>query len=464
MKKLLLVVACFASTIALAQNNMLDTSIWAEGTGNFSGWSAYGGATKSERISGEDGWGNTSVLWVSLPSSASVGDGGYYSPYVNIDPTKTYRVTTWLKKTGTADGTSYFGLHSRSGTTQSTQYFGGNVTSNPYFWSGDLPEFDKWYLLVGYIHPNSYTGGYQGAMYEGDTGEVVANFIDYKFSPDATQLRNRALLFRSETPTDRQYHWAPTIYEVNGLEPTIEELRNAGGNTGGDSGLWAANGDDIHNINTGNVGVGTDTPARTLTVEGADTTESTLLVRNTSYSSTDAAGTASLQFAFANHFGPVLEATKFSTNISGLNFYGEYGFNVPQLAMTIRPTANGPRVGIGTDSPDEALTVKGTIHTQEVIVDLQGAVAPDYVFYKDYDLRTLQEVQEHIDTHGHLPNIPSAKQMEADGVKLKEMNLKLLEKIEELTLYILEQNRLNMQQQEALQEMRKELEALKSEK
>jgi len=95
-------------------------------------------------------------------------------------------------------------------------------------------------------------------------------------------------------------------------------------------------------------------------------------------------------------------------------------------------------VGIGTTTPDAKLTVKGNIHTQEVKVDLQGAVAPDYVFKEDYNLRSLEQVDAYIKENGHLPNIPSAAEMEKEGVLLKEMNLKLLEKIEELTLYVIE--------------------------
>lgn len=101
------------------------------------------------------------------------------------------------------------------------------------------------------------------------------------------------------------------------------------------------------------------------------------------------------------------------------------------------------KLSIGTtgDDPDYDLTVKGKIHAQEVRVDLDGAIAPDYVFYTDYDLSSLNEVEAYITKNGHLPNIPSAKQMEANGVNLKEMNLKLLEKIEELTLYTIQQEK-----------------------
>ena len=97
-------------------------------------------------------------------------------------------------------------------------------------------------------------------------------------------------------------------------------------------------------------------------------------------------------------------------------------------------------VGIGIDNPDEKLTVKGNIHSQEVRVDLAGVIAPDYVFEKKYNLMPVDEVEKFINTEGHLPKIPSAEELERDGLNLKEMNLKLLEKIEELTLYIIEQN------------------------
>lgn len=96
-------------------------------------------------------------------------------------------------------------------------------------------------------------------------------------------------------------------------------------------------------------------------------------------------------------------------------------------------------VGIGTVNPDAALAVNGQVHAEEVKVDTN--VAPDYVFNDDYTLRPLAEVQGYIRENHHLPEIPSAKEMETDGVKLGEMNMLLLKKVEELTLYILEQDK-----------------------
>lgn len=105
-------------------------------------------------------------------------------------------------------------------------------------------------------------------------------------------------------------------------------------------------------------------------------------------------------------------------------------------------------VGIGTSIPDSKLAVKGSIHSEEVKVDL-SVPAPDYVFDTDYKLTPLETIQRYIKQNNHLPNIPSAKELEAHGVELGAMSMKLLEKIEELTLYILEQQeRLDLQKSE----------------
>ncbi|HRK55437.1 MAG TPA: tail fiber protein [Cyclobacteriaceae bacterium] len=113
-------------------------------------------------------------------------------------------------------------------------------------------------------------------------------------------------------------------------------------------------------------------------------------------------------------------------------------FRTQNLArMTIIEDGN---VGIGTETPDSKLTVKGIIHTQEVKVDLNGSVAPDYVFEKDYPLTSLEELKSYIEQNKHLPEVPSAKEMEEEGINLKEMNLLLLRKIEEMTLHLIDQN------------------------
>jgi hypothetical protein len=110
----------------------------------------------------------------------------------------------------------------------------------------------------------------------------------------------------------------------------------------------------------------------------------------------------------------------------------------------------GGNVGIGTQNPNQKLTVNGTIYGKEVKVDL-NVPGPDYVFEKDYKLPSLEDIKSYIDQHKHLPEVPSAKEMEQNGIKVSEMNMILLKKVEELTLYVIELKKEN-------QEIKKQLE------
>ncbi|GAA3647388.1 tail fiber protein [Flavivirga jejuensis] len=178
---------------------------------------------------------------------------------------------------------------------------------------------------------------------------------------------------------------------------------------------------------SGNVGIGISTPNYLLDVISSDFVVS-------KFSRSGSSGGASLQIDNASGTG------SWQLGVGSNNHFGIYKNNGSLFGQQLIIQDNG-NVGIGTTTPDSKLTVKGNIHTNEVKVDLLGAIAPDYVFYKDYDLKTLQEVENYISEKGHLPNIPSAKDMEDAGIKLKEMNLKLLEKIEELTLYTINQEK-----------------------
>ncbi|SEK30314.1 hypothetical protein SAMN04487910_0202 [Aquimarina amphilecti] len=146
----------------------------------------------------------------------------------------------------------------------------------------------------------------------------------------------------------------------------------------------------------------------------------------------------------------------FIKRVQANNSYGIY----QQGETTQNYFAGNVSIGTTLDDPDYALTVKGKMHVQEVKVDLLGAIAPDYVFYKDYNLKTLEQVEAYINLEGHLPNIPSALEMEEEGVNLKEMNMKLLEKVEELTLYTIAQEKAIKEQKEVNQKLENRLERL----
>ena len=103
-----------------------------------------------------------------------------------------------------------------------------------------------------------------------------------------------------------------------------------------------------------------------------------------------------------------------------------------------------------TDEAD--LRVAGTVTSGEVVVTETGWA--DFVFEEGYDLPLLEEVKTYIEHEGHLPDIPSAKEVEREGVALGKMNAKLLQKIEELTLYAIKRQEEAEKLGEAMQTLR----------
>ena len=120
----------------------------------------------------------------------------------------------------------------------------------------------------------------------------------------------------------------------------------------------------------------------------------------------------------------------------------------------MRIQRNG-EVKIGTRSTTTdgfLLAVAGSIRASEIKVD--ALPWPDYVFASDYDLRSLEDIENFIDENQHLPEIPSASEVAKDGFNVGEMNAKLLQKIEELTLYMIEQNKQNKRQQNEINDLK----------
>ncbi|WP_420385502.1 hypothetical protein [Roseivirga sp.] len=125
--------------------------------------------------------------------------------------------------------------------------------------------------------------------------------------------------------------------------------------------------------------------------------------------------------------------------------------------------ANG-NIGVGTNSPQEKLSVDGTVLAKKVRVSIAGTDWPDYVFSPNFELRTLEEVESFIEKNQHLPEVPSAKEIETNGLDLGSMDATLLKKVEELTLYMIEQNKRLKQLEIKNQKLEKELETIKKNK
>lgn len=121
---------------------------------------------------------------------------------------------------------------------------------------------------------------------------------------------------------------------------------------------------------------------------------------------------------------------------------------------------NDAKVGIGTTDPKNKLSVNGTIWAKEVKVTMTDAA--DWVFEDDYDLKSLEEVEDFINQNKHLPDIPSADEFRENDMNVAEMNNKLLQKIEELTLYLIEQNKKVEEQSKKIEDQQKAIEILMS--
>ncbi|SES29612.1 hypothetical protein [Pedobacter rhizosphaerae] len=150
-----------------------------------------------------------------------------------------------------------------------------------------------------------------------------------------------------------------------------------------------------------------------------------------------------------------LEHSFYGVINSSINFYrggsitgGGISFNTNANEEKMRIDIYG-NVGIGTSAPKEKLSVNGNIRSKEVKVET--ANWPDYVFSIDYPLQSLAEVQRFIKDNGHLPDMPSAQEAETNGIALGEMNKKLLQKIEELTLHLIDKDKQLSTQQSELQ-------------
>lgn len=179
-------------------------------------------------------------------------------------------------------------------------------------------------------------------------------------------------------------------------------------------------------INTsGQVGIGTSNPTTLLDISGSP-------AQNWIFSANNTESTGhKLYFGYGNG-----SSTNYGLYLTGgMGLAGQSDFAVENKFYIMGDGS----VGINTSSPTEKLSVNGKIRSKEVKVEITNW--PDYVFKSDYNLKPLSELESFIKLNNHLPGIAPAQEIEKNGLELGEMNSLLLKKIEELTLYLIQQDK-----------------------
>ena len=309
------------------------------------------------------------------------------------------------------------------------------------------------------VYGNSYLSGNLGLGTQGDGSKLAVNGdVHVGILNNGNFSYGNKLAFMGADDSG----WDPLWMARYSESQDHTQLRmNIGDNTTGDDKFIVGNtvSGDVTKTwnphftvqNNDKIGIGTATPNARLDIAADITNQFGVIFGRLPEGNTTNDGTFlgvrgygtqpinSNSFAIEHHF--------FGKINSSINFFrgadstsGFITFNTKNTErMRIQNTG---QVSIGTSdldlTPHVMLSVKGSIHTREVIIDYKDALA-DFVFKPDYKLMPLHEVKKYVSINNHLPEIPSAKEVAEKGMNVSEMQNKMLQKIEELTLYVIAQ-------------------------
>lgn len=201
--------------------NMFFRFLWNEGTGDYSKYLQYGTNANNEREILPTPFNMPDVVWKCISTADGDTDGGFYVPNIPIYHHITYRYSVWVKQMQ-RDGNILFGCD------PNTLLYTGQ-SSDGLFWGGDVPQLNKWYLLVGYINSSEDNTGEKtdAGIYDPETGKKAsdtARFKTFKFrKTDETQMfrayQGSALGIGAEVQ-----FWGHRLDLCNNKEPSISEL------------------------------------------------------------------------------------------------------------------------------------------------------------------------------------------------------------------------------------------------
>lgn len=217
-------------------NSVINSTSWDLGSGSASGYGQNGATAENERVTGTDPFGKSATVWETRPTGTTNEDGGWNTGWYNIDNTKLYRFSVWVKRTTTSSGgTFYLGLYGNASGIKRTD--NDTVEGNPYWDCRGTGGFDKdvWYLVVGHCYPynTSYTGQHpETGIYTvagGATKVLSINACnigaDVKWAgSDVTQTIHRCYHYYCSDSTTRLQLFDPRIDAIDGTEPSISAL------------------------------------------------------------------------------------------------------------------------------------------------------------------------------------------------------------------------------------------------
>ena len=216
--------------------SLINMSTWTVGIGGATGYNANGNPTsENERFSGTNPWGDTDIIWGSFPSGNGNDDGGWNTPYFNIDNTKLYRFSVWVRRTSaTFGGTFYLGMYANG---SGSRRMDNSAAEGNAYWhcsgTGSLTQ-NVWYLFVGHVYPwtTTYTGKHPNTGYylinnpvkQGEIDGCNIGTGDLKWSSNSTTGIHRTYHYYCADNTTRLQFYDPRVDLVDGTEPTIYEL------------------------------------------------------------------------------------------------------------------------------------------------------------------------------------------------------------------------------------------------
>ena len=309
----------------------------------------------------------------------------------------------------------------------------------------NLNDAEIWNFENGYFRIGTGNAERLRITSNGNVGIGISNPTNYKVAIHGTNSAYSSIKITNDGNSAQGLQLGNTGYNLNDVE--IWNFEN------GYFRIGTGNAERLRITSNGNVGIGISNPTNyKVAIHGTNSAYSSIKITN------DGNSAQGLQ----------LGNTGYNLNdVEVWNFENGYFRIGTGNAERLRVAANG-NIGIGTtNTSNHKLEVNGSIKGTTLHTSTQSW--SDFVFEKDYDLRTLEEVEQHINEKGHLPEIPSEAEITKNGINLGEMDAKLLQKIEELTLYMIDMNkRVNQLEQENIelkesnQELKAEISTLKS--